>query len=74
MRSHAYRAYHEAKAGAPTELARAGSTLEHPLVFDRAAKDLKAMADKGLVAIVDEHSSVRLGETLIDRLTFVKLR
>ncbi len=32
------------------------------------------MAAKGLVTIVDEHSSVRHGETLIDRLTFVKLR
>jgi hypothetical protein len=74
MRSHAARIYHEAKAGTPTELPRAGSSLEHPLVFDSAAKDIKAMADKGLVAIVDERSSVRLGETLIDRLTFVKLR
>jgi hypothetical protein len=74
MRSHASRVYFEAQAGTPTELPRAGSTLEHPLVFDSAAKDLKAMADKGLVAIVDEHCSVRLGETLIDRLTFVKLR
>jgi hypothetical protein len=58
----------------PTELLRAGSTLEHPLVFDIAAKDIKAMADKGLVAIVDEHCSVQFGQTVIDRLTFVKLR
>ena len=74
MRSHASRVYFETQAGTPMEPPRAGSTLEHPLVFDRAAKNLKAMADKGLVAIVDEHSSVRLGATLIDRLTFVKLR
>ena len=48
--------------------------LEHPLVFDSAAKDLKAMDEKGVVSIVEEHRSVRLGETLIDRLAFVKLR
>ena len=74
MGSHAVRVYLEAEAGKPTELPRAGSSLEHPLVFDSAAQELKAMADKGLVAIVDERSSVRLGATLIDRLTFVKLR
>lgn len=74
MRSQAARAYHEAKAGTPTELPRAGSSLEHPLVFDSAAKDIKAMADKGMFTIVDEHCSVQFGETVIDRLTFVKLR
>ena len=56
------------------ELPRACSKLEHPFVFDGAAKDLKAMPDKGLVAIVDELCSVQFGETVIDRLTFVKLR
>lgn len=51
IRSLANRVCHEAKAGTATELSRAGSTLGAPMVFDIAAKDFKAMADKGLIAI-----------------------
>ncbi|MCV2354333.1 hypothetical protein LNV09_09170 [Paucibacter sp. B2R-40] len=74
MGSRALSVYLEAEPGKPTALPRAGSSLEHPLVFDSAAQELKAMADKGLVTIIDEHHMDLLGEKLIDRLTFVKLR
>ena len=73
MGSHAVRLDPEAEASTFTELPRADRSPEHPLVFDSAAQELKVMADKGLVAIVDEHRTDLLAEILIDRLTFVNL-
>lgn len=64
----------EAPLGAPTELPRAGSTLEHPLVFDFAAREFKAMAERGLVEILSEHVSETMGESIIDRLQFRRLQ
>ena len=66
--------YHESHLGELLDLPRAGSTLEHPLVYDATARDIKPMADKGLVEIVDEHQSLLGGEWVIDRLQFGRLR
>ena len=60
--------------GVERELPRAGSWLENPYVFDDAARELKCMADQGLVEILVEHTAGQGSEALIDRLTFKRLR
>ncbi len=56
------------------DLPRAGSALEHPYVFDAAAREFKQMADQGMVEIVSEHA-MRSGEdVLIDKLRFRRVR
>jgi hypothetical protein len=66
--------YLDSELGVDQDLPHAGSALEHPLVFDDAARELKQLAEAGLVEIVDEHRSDRLGGSLIDRLRFRRLR
>lgn len=66
--------YLEAKPGIPWPLERVGSSLDNPFVYDAAAKDIKAMADKGLVEIVDEQAALCLGEPLISMISFKRLR
>lgn len=74
MYSLAQSAYLDSACGVEAELPRAGSALENPYVFDASARELKAMADKGLIEIVDEHATRNAGETLIDRLRFRRVR
>jgi hypothetical protein len=75
MRTLAHSAYLDSEFGVLQELPKAGSSLENPYVFDETARELKSMADRGLVRIVDEHRVVAAGtEPLIDRLLFVRLR
>jgi hypothetical protein len=67
--------YLDSEFGLTQALPRAGSTLENPFVYDAVAKDLKDMAEQGLVEIVDEHvSPTAAREPLIDRLSFRRLR
>ena len=74
MQTLAQTAYLDSEPGALTELPCAGTPLEHPLVYDASAREMKAMAAKGLVRIVDEQlRNSRLG-ALISRLTFERLR
>jgi len=74
MRTLARSLYLDSEFGVPQELPRAGSPLENPFVFDAAARELKQMAEQGLVEIVSERlASFELG-SLIDRLTFKRLR
>ena len=54
MRSLVQTMYLDSEFGVPTDLQAAGTALENPYVYDSAARDLKAMADKGLVKIVRE--------------------
>ena len=65
--------YLESEPGIPWPLERAGSPLDNPFVYDVVAKDLKAMATRGLVEIVDEYSSVCLGEPLISMISFKRI-
>lgn len=59
--------------GLPIDLTHAGSTLENPYVYDSSARELKAMAERGLVSIVDERRAA--GEDgLIEHLRFMRLR
>jgi hypothetical protein len=74
MRTLARSVYLDSQFGVEQELPHAGSALEHPLVFDDAARELKMMAEQGLIEIVGEHSAQRADEMLIDRLTFKRLR
>ena len=67
-------AYRDSEFGIEQALPHAGSTLENPFVYDAVAKDLKDMADQGLIEIVSERVSQVARETLIDRLTFRRLR
>jgi hypothetical protein len=73
MQTLAQSAYLDSEFGTLSELPSAGSALENPFVYDAAARELKAMAAKGLVRIVDERRSEHPDE-LISRLTFQRLR
>jgi hypothetical protein len=55
------------------ELPHAGSALENPFVYDAVARELKQMAQRGLVEIVQEHSTPG-GEPLIDSLRYRRVR
>lgn len=74
MGSLALDVYLNAGFDTPTSLPHAGSSLEHPLVFDRVAREFKQMAEQGLIEIVDEHQAPAMGEMVIDRLVFRRLR
>jgi len=66
--------YLDSEFGVPHELPRAGSSLENPYVFDDAARELKSMAEHGLVEILIEHTRGEGQDALIDRLNFKRLR
>jgi len=74
MQTLAQSAYLDSEFGVEQELPHAGSTLENPFVFDATARELNDMARSGLVEIVDQHLIRRADESLIDRLTFKRLR
>jgi len=64
----------ESSIGVATELPHAGSTLEHPLVFDRAAREIKDLAAAGIAEIVSEEVKQAYGDSLVARLTFRRLQ
>jgi hypothetical protein len=66
--------YLESTPGVLTDLDGAGTTLENPYVYDSAARDLKAMAQQGLVRIVREKVATGADEELIESITFARLR
>ena len=66
--------YLDSEFGVEQDLPKAGSALEHPLVFDAAARQLKHMAEQGLVQIVSEHRCAPDDDALFDRLRFKRLR
>ena len=74
MSTYAQTLYLDSAFGVPCDLPKAGVSLENPYVFDAAAREIKHMADGGLVEIVHEHLSALAPEPLIDELTFVRLR
>ena len=74
MRTLAQSTYLDSEFGVQQELPRAGSALENPYVFDAVARELHDMALDGLVEIVDEHLRPTSSESLIDRLTFKRIR
>ena len=60
--------------GADTVLPKVGSALEHPLVFDSAAREFHVLAEQGRVEILQEHVANIGGESLIDWLRFRRLK
>jgi hypothetical protein len=75
MTSLAVSVFLDSELGAVKELPKAGSALEHPVVYDSVAKDLKAMARDGRLEIVHESVTPHYGgEPLIDRLRFRRTR
>jgi hypothetical protein len=74
MQTLAQNAYLDSEFGAFSELPKAGSPLENPYVYDASARELKAMALRGLVKIVEEHRTDDSPEALISRLKFQRLR
>ena len=74
MQTLATSAYLEANVGAISELRREGSSLENPYAYDSAAREIKALAERGLVAVVDEQTSGDAGMLLTTSIRFRKLR
>ena len=66
--------YLDSQFGVSLDLDHAGSTLENPFVFDSVAHDLKAMANEGLIEVVNEHHVEHANERLIDGFTFRRMR
>jgi len=52
----------------------AGSSLENPYVYDSVARELKAMADEGLLTVVSEEHGPGDAGRLIERIRFARLR
>jgi hypothetical protein len=63
----------ESAFGVECELPRAGSSLENPYVYDASARELKAMAERGLIEVVQEQTRSLGDETLIRRFSFRRL-
>jgi hypothetical protein len=55
-------------------LPHAGSPLENPFVYDDSAREIKELAERGLVEIVAERTVQFANERLISHLTFRRLR
>ena len=66
--------YLSADVGVPTDVPSAGSSLENPYVYDSVARELKAMADEGLLHVVSEARRQGASEPLIGRIRFERLR
>ena len=54
MRTLAQSIYLDSKFGIESELPHGGSSLENPYVYDASARELIALADRGLIEIVRE--------------------
>jgi hypothetical protein len=74
MHTLAQATYFDSRFGVDCELPHAGSALENPYVYDASARELKAMAERGLVEVVDEQRRVVHDEALIRHLKFRRLR
>lgn len=66
--------YLDSEPGTLTELDPSGTGLENPYVYDSAARELKEMADHGLVRIVREQVREGARQPLIGRISFARLR
>ena len=66
--------YLDSEFGVATELQAAGTSLENPYVYDSAARELKSMAEEGLVEIIGEQVAYGAAEQLIKHISFARLR
>lgn len=74
MRTLADHVYFDSSFDTLSELPNAGSALENPYVYDSTARELKEMAARGLLKIVDERRSEDGQGGLISKLTFQRLQ
>jgi len=74
MRNLSTTIYLEADVGVPTDVEPAGTPLENPYVYDSVARELKAMAEEGLLRVVSESCARDGADAPIDRISFVRLR
>lgn len=74
MHSVAHTLHALAPIGAVVELPSAGTWLENPYVYDAAARDIKALVERGCTEIVDEKVEHLGGEPVTVRLAFRRLR
>jgi hypothetical protein len=70
----AWRFYMDVPFDEAVALPRAGCSTEHPLVFDRVARELVQMAERGLLEIVEQDHAERMGERVFERLVFRRRR
>lgn len=73
MNSLAMELFLDSSPGELVELPHAGSALEHPLVFDRVARDIQKLADQGRVEVVRQTVTTEGDGTLIEDLQFRRL-
>lgn len=66
--------YLTSEFGVTTDLQAAGTSLENPYVYDSAARELKSMAQEGLVKIVREQVAQGASEPLIEHISFARVR
>jgi hypothetical protein len=74
MRTIAESVYRDADIGSTIALPKAGTRLENRYVFDASAREIKALAARGLVEIVSEHYAADHEGALITDMVFVKIR
>lgn len=74
MRTLAQSIYLDSSFDTESELPRAGSSLENPFVYDASARELKDLAQRGLIEVTAEHRHRVGDEELIDSLRFKRLR
>lgn len=74
MQTYAETVYVNTTIGSTASLPSAGTGLENPYVFDAAARDIKVLAEKGLVRIVSEQRRTLNQSELISGLQFIKIR
>jgi hypothetical protein len=74
MATFAQTVFSDTEPGSLQDLPRAGSSLENPYVYDATARELKAMAQSGLLEIAHEETRLVQAEPLIAALRFRRLR
>jgi hypothetical protein len=74
VRTLAQAVYLDSSFDTESELPRAGSSLENPFVYDASARELKDLAQRGLLVVTEERSHRVGDEELIDSLRFKRLR
>lgn len=73
MSSIAMNLFLDSSPGDLVDLPHAGSSLEHPLVFDSAAKEIQRLAADGRVEVVQQRVKTIGDATLIDELQFRRI-
>jgi hypothetical protein len=73
MSSIAMTMFLDSSPGELVDLPHAGSALEHPLVFDSAAREIHQLAADGRVEVVQQQVKTVGEDTLIEELRFRRI-